>query len=689
MDTELPPVWVPTTESEKYRRIAENNRMRNARYNKKRPDRSHGKIPLAERPFIVWDGEGPKDTGYSLLGNSEGEELCSPFLGTVDCLELLLSSAEAHPQSIHISFGFNYDVSNILRELSWKHLTALRKFNRTVWREYSLEHIPHKWFKVKRGHTTIKVFDVLGFFQTGLVEALESWKIGPFTIAAQPAPDDHTVTQSVSIPSVTSLAEMSEAEIVRQFKKLRSEFTWANIGSIRIYMNLELKYTKIMMEMLRQAFLDAGYLPRSWHGPAALAREAFKKHNVYAALTPCPPDVQIAARYAFFGGRFEQFLAGHVNQKVYVADLNSAYPYYCSQLPNLARGTWRRGREFESGKFAIYYIDYCSRPPDSFKAYPLPHRDSNLNVIFPHRTSGWYWAPEAELVANDRDGIFREAWIFDEVDTSDRPFAWITEYYRRRQLLKRVGNPAQLTFKLVINSVFGILAQRAGWNRKTKRPPGTHQLEYAGYITSGCRAAVYNCARVLGRNLVSIDTDGVTSLVPFSLESSDELGGWEIKTYDDGIFWQSGIYCLRKGDDWPSNKTRGIARGAYKPAELTECLRTGTSLKLTRRVFYGYGLALQTDRALLNQWRDEPAEYEFGGHGKRLHFTPHGQCTSVCDGDIHRLALPGWSVGAVRPCDSKPHMLPWLAWSDQKSIMDDITMYEEEEWNEEQRWVMA
>ena len=120
----LPPVWIPTDIAEKHRHIAENARMRYARYNKTRPYRNHGKIPLAERPFIVWDGEGPRDTGYSLLGNSEGEELCYPRLKTEDCLQFILESGRAHSQAIHVSFGFGYDVSNMLRELPWRHLAA-------------------------------------------------------------------------------------------------------------------------------------------------------------------------------------------------------------------------------------------------------------------------------------------------------------------------------------------------------------------------------------------------------------------------------------------------------------------------------------------------------------------------------------------------------------------------------------
>lgn len=684
MDTDVEWIWVPTPEAEKYRLMSERARIRYAKYNSKRPDRPNGHIPLSERDFIVWDGEGPRDTGYSLLGNSEGEEICYPTLSTADCLDLFLSSALAHPGAIHTSFAFGYDTSCILRDLSWRHLSALHTHNRTVWQEYELQHIPRKWLAVKRGHQRIKIYDVFGFFQSSLVEALTEWKIGPFA-QTDDAGNSVTMTQ---VPSVHALSKMPESEVVRIFKSLRNIFQWKDIESIRLYMRLELKYTKMMLEQLRTTFLDAGYLPRSWHGPAALAREAFRKHDVYSAIATLPVEVQIASQYAFAGGRFEPFFAGHANQPVYVADINSAYPWYATRLPNLQRGRWRHGSNYEPGKYAIYYVEYAAQP-DPYRPYPLFHRDSSLNIVYPHRTSGWYWAPETELIANDRNAVIREAWVFDEMDTSDRPFTWITEYYRRRQVLKRIGNPAQFTFKLIINSCYGCLAQRAGWDRKHRQPPRTHCLGYAGYITSACRAAVYRQACLLGNDLVSIDTDGITSLRPFDLESSDELGGWKLSTYDEGVFWQSGIYCLRQGDKWPANKMRGIPRGSYTPADLLEHMRTMEPLKLTRQTFIGYGLALNGMRELNNTWQEEYPEYVFGGTGKRQHVMPHGKCTSACHGEHHRLALPPFSVPPVGPCESQPHTLPWITRDRRKNFLNDFTLYGEEEYYEERRYADA
>jgi hypothetical protein len=685
-------LFIPTDQAEKSRLRAEKARLRRARYEDKNPGRDHGKATghqgggppsLAEREFIVWDGEGPRDTGYSLFGNSKGHEICKPSLRTRDCFKLLLDTARRYPYGIHVIFGGNYDVSNWIESLPWRCMAALYKYNRTVWKDYEIEHIPRKWFKLTKGKTSIKIYDIQSFFATSLVGALEEWSIGPFSkiadvfsIPAETALDTGKV-RSV-IPDVSELETLSEPEMVVLFKTLRSEFQWKDIEQIRLYMRLELKYTKILMENLRQTFLDAGYLPRSWHGPGALARMAINRHHVYDAMAECPVDVRIASRYAFIGGRFELVKAGYFPRTIYSADINSAYPYYATQLPNLAKGHWRRGNKYEHGRFGVYHIRYTAKP-DPYKVYPLPFRDRHGMVVWPHRVEGWYWGPEAQLVSDNPDATFVESWIFEEDDPADKPFAWIGEYYHRRQLLKRIGNPAEFVFKLIINSIYGQLAQRTGWDRKHRKAPRTHQLEWAGWITSACRAAIWRKAQEQGEDLISFDTDGVYGLRPFSdLESGTKLGEWKLEEYEEGIFWQSGIYNLKEKGEWKKAKTRGIPKGKYSVEELFTCLRDGTPLSMTKKVFISYGLALQGKKRDINSWTTEPHKVQFGGGGKRYH---HGgtACQHHCESTWHRLTLPTILYGPFTHVHSYPHYLPWIdekGMTPEKKLMQDLTLFD-------------
>jgi len=321
------------------------------------------------------------------------------------------------------------------------------------------------------------------------------------------------------------------------------------------------------------------------------------------------------------------------------------------------------------------------------------------SVVWPYRVEGWYWAPEAALVADDPDAEFLEALVFDEDDPADRPFAWLGEYYDRRNLLKRIGNPAEYTFKLIINSVYGQLAQRTGWDRVKRRAPKSHQLEWAGYITSACRSEVYRIARRCAERLVSIDTDSVTFLGTdegYGIDVGDGLGQWDVTNYSEAIFWQSGIYTLREpldyddslGYGWHKARTRGIPKGSYTVEQLLECVETGEPLRLAKKVFVSYGLALAGRWGELNTWKNEPHEFAMGGSGKRTHFTGNA-CKSVCDdADGHRLAMPQMLYGP--DCDpwSMPHHLPWLDEpGDTKIHMDDLSLWDANDLDYDDEWV--
>src|SRR5262245_33888100 len=215
-------VTVPTVLARKARRQAEAHRLRAARQQSMNPHRSHhatyDKYNRETRPkmrdtdqlarqFIMWDGESPQDTGYSLFGNSAGYKLCQPNLSSRDCFDLILESETAHPDAINVGYGFNLDASFMFKDLSRRCITALHVYGRTVWRDYELEHIPHKWLRVKRGQVDCTIYDIHSFFQGGYVQALQTFGIG----------------------TPEQLAQLA------QEKARRSEFKWADIQDIYKY----------------------------------------------------------------------------------------------------------------------------------------------------------------------------------------------------------------------------------------------------------------------------------------------------------------------------------------------------------------------------------------------------------------------------------------------------------------------
>jgi len=320
----------------------------------------------------------------------------------------------------------------------------------------------------------------------------------------------------------------------------------------------------------------------------------------------------------------------------------------------------------------LYYVrlnlgDWGINYQSSAVPYPKFHRFNHGGVGWPVRSEGWIFEPEFVALQSlfpDHFDVW-EAWIF--WDEGVYPFEWVEDMYRQRKEWKQQGNQAQLALKLGINSLYGKLAQRTGWNEETYEPPKFHQLEYAGWITSYCRAMIQGAAyKIGGTGLISIETDGIYSVKPIEnvpYGFGDELGQWEPGEYTGILYLQNGIYWLRDmNGDWQKPKTRGIPQKQLNIDSALASLITKEPLKAVQNSFIGYGLAMHLSNFEMRNWRrwvESGKEFQFGGAGKRLH-DPHW-CKACRDGvgydeGLHQLRLMLTSKDDRK---SHPHTLPW------------------------------
>jgi hypothetical protein len=217
-----------------------------------------------------------------------------------------------------------------------------------------------------------------------------------------------------------------------------------------------------------------------------------------------------------------------------------------------------------------------------------------------------------------------EGWIFE--DDGSRPLRWISEIYRTREHHKRLGNAIEYPFKLGMNSCYGQFAQRAGWQRYDGPPP-FHQLEWAGFVTSMCKAMVYRAAEwaYAHNGLITIDTDGIfaTVKVPEHVLLNgigDDLGQWEEKIYTGILIWQNGFYWLRDSEgEWKKCRSRGAPRGQVDISKAWEALPNLGSIHYDKKIFTGFRYALQTDYGRWRSWQTVHSEVRFGGTGKSQH----------------------------------------------------------------------
>jgi hypothetical protein len=627
-------------------------------------------IPLGERSFIAWDGEGTNGTkgreqNYSLFGSSTGDKIIAPSLSTMECLALIIKVGKANPNSFHIGFAFEYDVNMILHSMSTKKFRELKEKGTILYNRYRIEHVPNKWLQVteygktyrdgnKNDKFTVRIADIFGFFQCSFVAACKSY------IADDPL--------------------MQQLTIIVDGKAKRNSFDFNEIEFITAYWTVEIALLKKLVERLRKMLYRVDLYVSRWHGPGALANYVYKTNNIARHKQLCGEEVRNAARYGYAGGRFELFRLGR-HEKVYGIDINSAYPAAISRLPSLSEGTWRYvNRPGTIQEFGIYHVRINGQGLLARKPSPLFHRDRAHNISYPWVTDGWYWSPE--IIATkplwDKES-FEIVEGYEYVDWSTRPFGFVRDMYDQRRELKLKKDGSEKAIKLALNSLYGKMAQRVGWDR-TGKPPVWHQLEWAGYVTSATRAKLFAVmARIPWDHLIGVETDGIyTTFDPsrLGIANSKILGEWEITEYQEMMYVQSGVYFAKGEDDQWTGKYRGLDSGTLNENDVSDYLRSlgpnpsneipWEPIKGPTTRFIGYTNALQredTNRGPMKvhhcKWETTARELSTGREGKRRHVPKH--CTACIAGanayeKPHDLVIQSASVQHPQ---SEMHSIPW------------------------------
>lgn len=607
------------------------------------------KVDTRLKEFIAWDGEGEHAKNvkgkYLLFGASTGDDIGAPSdrgLRASECFQLMIEVAQENPDAIHMAFAFNYDVSMIVESLPAPVKEKIAQGKTVWWKNYRIENLSRKWFKLydKSTKTSITIYDVFTFFGCS---ALQAWR--------EYLPDE------------------PDLDIVIKGKKSRSIFTHDDMSFLREYMHRELQLYVKLIDKLRMLLLTLDVKPRGWYGPGAAASAFLSQHNIKDHMSrDLPDDVIQAAQYAYFGGRFEQYRAGIYYGKVYKSDIRSAYPHALRTVPSLTHGEWIHSSSPVPGnlrEFSLYKVCYRGGGnPDTLEFHnrisPFPYRDFRGLINYPREVDGWYWGVEVIAAlkhAQPGEVTIDESWTFVETEERVRPFAFIEPLFVQRNIWKREGNPVQLAAKLCLNSIYGKLAQRIGWDQEKRTPPTWHQLEYSGYATAYCRAMVYDAMATDPDSIIAVETDGIFSTRPLPLpEDKERLGDWEVETYDGIAYVQSGVYVLcERGYLWRGRKMRGFSRGDFSVHDVLAKADTLTDIDATTHRFAALKAYWNDDRH--TQWIDNTHTLVWGGGGKRAHDAR--LCRTCCntsgqirDG-LHDCYIT--SAGGL----SEKHTLPW------------------------------
>lgn len=304
-----------------------------------------------------------------------------------------------------------------------------------------------------------------------------------------------------------------------------------------------------------------------WFGPGQAAQ-------AWLNLIQCPTGEQIrevtpqwaldAARAAYYGGWFEQFVHGHIPGDSHENDEISSYPYTISILPCLLHGEWLHNVPLVRDKYVLYRAEVWGSDPH---VGTMLHRTPRGTILRPHHTAGWYW--KHELDAATHAGLIDTAIIYETIEyvpcSCPPPLAAIAELFEER---KRVGKntPQGKSLKLIYNSCYGKFAQSIG------NPRYSNSI-WASLITAGTRTRIVHAISYHPQRtsaLLMVATDGVYFRTPHpTLEfSKDQLGKWEhvekhnLTQFMPGMYWDDHSRQRLKEGIAPQLKSRGVSAKA-------------------------------------------------------------------------------------------------------------------------------
>jgi hypothetical protein len=545
------------------------------------------------------------NTDWNVKSISNGDTIFGKGLSTERIFDFLLGHCA--DDAINVIYGGSYDFNMWLRDFTEEELRGLYREESFTWRNYRLQWRTGKTFYIRRLDpifgkpigTGVTIYDVVSFFQTTFVNACDSYLGDRF---------------------------LDRERIVEQ-KANRGKFTLEDAAEVEIYNRSELQNLIMLVEELRARLNKVHLRPRRWDGPGAVAAALLTREGVKEAKAECPSEVARAARFAYAGGRFEVIRWGHVEEKAYEYDVNSAYPAALRFVPDLSKGHWRHheGEPENAGTFTVYRI--VSRALFGNLPAPLFCRLPKGSICYPRDVEGWYWSPEYEVTkeyCKRGYGSYEvlEAWEF--VPSADRkPFEFIEPLYLKRQALKAGKDGAHVGIKLALNSLYGKLAQQVGYSEKRGRLrlPPYHQLEWAGFTTSYCRAKVLGACLDKLESVIAFETDAVFTSEPLDVPISNKLGDFEVTEFADLTYIQSGLYFGES--DANISKTRGVDRGNLSRQYVLERMADPDPFKrmatvgLTR--FVGAGIALSQNYARWRRWESVTKEVRLEPSGKRVH----------------------------------------------------------------------
>jgi len=491
-------------------------------------------------------------------------------LKTIDMLNFLFEYAKDYNYFYNIQYDFFAILKSMLDEDYRKELSVFKKFKMLEYGRYSIFYIPHRIFtieikesekhKYKKGGKQRKYFyEISKIFKGGLDKNAKEY--------LQDVKDNFDRTTIIK-------EKLNREEYVKDLIKYC-------IKDSLLTRNLALYFKKILKKSFPELELN------SFYSPAVISEKYLINHlrkNKLFKKFYIPFKFNRLVLNAFYGGRFELIEKG-IQDKCFNYDINSAYPYFINELKEIVKCDLKIGGEFNKNDIYLFYGIYRIKIKSQIKnnINPLSVREkvkgNGVNSVL-LRNSNFIDEQEMYLTYYDmlllkkQNVRYEIIEIFQAWHNDKKLFGFIENMYNERLKLKAKKDKMEMTYKIIMNSIFGKMLQTytkyeiTDYNKNKEymqindKLVGVNKIEKYGklfqplfscYITSFTRWMVYDTCH--NANVIQYATDGIFTKKKIKVPISKQLGDWSFKEYNDLKFIRTGFYYNDK-----TFKTRGIKK---------------------------------------------------------------------------------------------------------------------------------
>jgi hypothetical protein len=501
-------------------------------------------------------------------------------------------------KSHNFFFNVKYDCDSIIKMLPDKNINEIKKYNSTFYKQWYFKKIGNKAFSIStwRFRYYKKVDGKVIFISD------EEGKSGNYDFKIY-VDRSNFFGDIAGIYALGGLENTVNKALNIEYKKILDIGDGVKKKDVN---NLHIKYcledcyfTYLLSKNINDMCIELDIPVNRYYSTASISK-TFLRTKLKKPYKFLPNLVDEYALKNYNGGRFEVLKRGYFD-KVYMADINSAYPYEMSKLYE-PKGNLVYNKFYEPDSIYSFFkcrvkidYDFIMSP---FK-YLIPKKDLLVFPIGEFR----------EVILNKQEyELLRE---FDvKIDILDARHIFnkepslfidfIPELYKKRLEFKKAGSRKEYIIKIILNSLYGITIQLNKLTELTHildeviendKDVSTMSIKHedkellyfvlfswfggsffnpiiANTITSNTRIKIFKDFHKVEDNVLMIATDSVACNKPLPVKDSKKLGGWEHYPLQKGFILGNGIYRFEDKDNNIQEKKRGLI--SDKPLDLYE-----------------------------------------------------------------------------------------------------------------------